>query len=85
MGGSRGDDLLAKAEKKASSSTGWFSSSSTKWEDAADLFQQVRLGGGVADGRRATRTRSTGRGGRVARLSRRRPGAGSRRTRRMTR
>lgn len=41
MGGSRGDELLAKAEKKAGSSTGWFSSSSTKWEDAADLFQQV--------------------------------------------
>lgn len=38
----RGDELLAKAEKKASSSSGWFSSSSSKWEDAADLFQQVR-------------------------------------------
>ncbi|BEI84264.1 hypothetical protein CcaverHIS002_0408680 [Cutaneotrichosporon cavernicola] len=37
----RGDDFFAKAEKKASSSTGWFSSSSTKWEEAADLFQQA--------------------------------------------
>lgn len=44
MGG-RGDELLAKAEKKASSSTGWFSSSSSKWEDAADLFQQVSVMG----------------------------------------
>ncbi|CDZ96527.1 Protein required for fusion of vesicles in vesicular transport, alpha-SNAP [Phaffia rhodozyma] len=34
-------DLLAKANKKASSSTGWFSSSSTKFEEAADLFQQA--------------------------------------------
>lgn len=39
---SRGESLLSQAEKKASSSTGWFSSSSSKWEDAADLFQQVR-------------------------------------------
>ncbi|TXT04348.1 hypothetical protein VHUM_04115 [Vanrija humicola] len=38
---SRGDELLAKAEKKAKSSTGWFSSSSSKWEDAGDLFQQA--------------------------------------------
>ncbi|KAL7424481.1 vesicular-fusion protein S17 [Cryptotrichosporon argae] len=41
MGGSRGDELLAKAEKKASSSTGWFSSSSSKWDEAGDLFQQA--------------------------------------------
>lgn len=40
--GSRGDELLGKAEKKAKSSTGWFSSASTKWEEAADLYQQVR-------------------------------------------
>ncbi|OJA17616.1 hypothetical protein AZE42_01198 [Rhizopogon vesiculosus] len=33
--------LLEKADKKASSSTGWFSSSSTKWEDAGDLYQQA--------------------------------------------
>jgi len=33
--------LLEKAEKKANSSTGWFSSSSTKWEEAGDLFQQA--------------------------------------------
>lgn len=39
---SRGDELLAKAEKKGSSSVGWFGSSSTKWEEAGDLFQQVR-------------------------------------------
>jgi alpha-soluble NSF attachment protein len=40
---SRGDDLLVKAEKKGSSSVGWFGSSSTKWEEAGDLFQQVCL------------------------------------------
>lgn len=33
--------LLAKAEKKYSSSTGWFSSSTTKYEEAGDLFQQA--------------------------------------------
>lgn len=43
MGASRGDSLLQQADKKASSSTGWFSSSSSKWEDAADLYQQVRV------------------------------------------
>ena len=33
--------LLEKADKKASSSTGWFSSSSTKFEEAGDLYQQA--------------------------------------------
>ena len=33
--------LLEKADKKANSSTGWFSSSSTKYEEAGDLYQQA--------------------------------------------
>jgi alpha-soluble NSF attachment protein len=33
--------LLEKADKKAGSSTGWFSSSSTKFEEAGDLYQQA--------------------------------------------
>ena len=33
--------LLEKAEKKAGASTGWFSSSSTKFEEAGDLYQQA--------------------------------------------
>jgi alpha-soluble NSF attachment protein len=33
--------LLDKANKKASSSGGWFSSSSTKFEEAGDLYQQA--------------------------------------------
>ncbi|EIN13796.1 vesicular-fusion protein SEC17 [Punctularia strigosozonata HHB-11173 SS5] len=33
--------LLEKAEKKAASSSGWFSSSTTKWEEGGDLFQQA--------------------------------------------
>ncbi|KAI0032738.1 vesicular-fusion protein SEC17 [Vararia minispora EC-137] len=33
--------LLEKADKKASQSTGWFSSSSTKFEEAGDLYQQA--------------------------------------------
>ncbi|KAI0257363.1 vesicular-fusion protein SEC17 [Lactifluus subvellereus] len=33
--------LLEKADKKASSSSGWFSSSSTKFEEAGDLYQQA--------------------------------------------
>ncbi|KAK2461949.1 hypothetical protein APHAL10511_006412 [Amanita phalloides] len=33
--------LLDKADKKAASSTGWFSSSSTKFEEAGDLYQQA--------------------------------------------
>ena len=33
--------LLQKAEKKANSSTGWFSSSKTKYEEAGDMFQQA--------------------------------------------
>lgn len=38
---SEAETHLEKAEKKAASSTGWFSSSSSKWEDAGDLFQQA--------------------------------------------
>ncbi len=33
--------LLEKADKKASASTGWFSSASTKFEEAGDLYQQA--------------------------------------------
>jgi alpha-soluble NSF attachment protein len=33
--------LLDKADKKFNSSTGWFSSSSTKFEEAGDLYQQA--------------------------------------------
>ncbi len=33
--------LLEKADKKANSSAGWFSSSSTKFEEAGDLYQQA--------------------------------------------
>ena len=33
--------LLEKADKKANSSSGWFSSSSTKYEEAGDLYQQA--------------------------------------------
>jgi len=33
--------LLEKADKKAGASTGWFSSSSTKFEEAGDLYQQA--------------------------------------------
>ncbi|TFK57134.1 vesicular-fusion protein SEC17 [Heliocybe sulcata] len=33
--------LIEKADKKANASTGWFSSSSTKWEEAGDLYQQA--------------------------------------------
>ncbi|EKM83918.1 hypothetical protein AGABI1DRAFT_110524 [Agaricus bisporus var. burnettii JB137-S8] len=33
--------LLEKADKKANSSTGWFSSASTKFEEAGDLYQQA--------------------------------------------
>ncbi len=33
--------LLEKADKKANASTGWFSSSSTKYEEAGDLYQQA--------------------------------------------
>ncbi|KAL9716288.1 vesicular-fusion protein S17 [Leucoagaricus gongylophorus] len=33
--------LLDKADKKANSSTGWFSSASTKFEEAGDLYQQA--------------------------------------------
>lgn len=41
MGKSQGDELLAKADKKSTSSVGWFSSSSSKWEEAGDLFAQA--------------------------------------------
>lgn len=40
---SRAEELFAKAEKKAASSVGWFGSSSSKWEEAADLFSQVSV------------------------------------------
>ncbi|KAF9229237.1 TPR-like protein [Gyrodon lividus] len=33
--------LLERADKKANSSTGWFSSSSTKYEEAGDFYQQA--------------------------------------------
>lgn len=33
--------LLEKADKKANSSSGWFTSSSTKYEEAGDLYQQA--------------------------------------------
>ena len=33
--------LLDKADKKANASTGWFSSSNTKFEEAGDLYQQA--------------------------------------------
>lgn len=33
--------LLEKADKKVNSSTSWFSSSSTKFEEAGDLYQQA--------------------------------------------
>ena len=33
--------LLEKADKKANSSSGWFSSSNTKYEEAGDLYQQA--------------------------------------------
>jgi len=33
--------LFDKAEKKANSSSGWFSSSNTKFEEAGDLYQQA--------------------------------------------
>lgn len=38
---SEGQILLQKAEKKAAASTGWFSSASSKFEEAGDLFQQA--------------------------------------------
>jgi alpha-soluble NSF attachment protein len=33
--------LLEKADKRAASSGGWFSSNNAKWEEAGDLFQQA--------------------------------------------
>ncbi|ETW86875.1 hypothetical protein HETIRDRAFT_41610 [Heterobasidion irregulare TC 32-1] len=33
--------FLEKADKKANASSGWFSSSTTKWEEAGDLYQQA--------------------------------------------
>lgn len=38
---SQAQSLLEKADKKANSSTGWFSSASTKFEEAGDLYQQA--------------------------------------------
>lgn len=43
MGKSNAEEYLLKAEKKASSSVGWFGSSSNKWEESGDLFAQVSL------------------------------------------
>ena len=43
MAPSQAQQLLVKAEKKANASTGWFSSSSTKYEEAGDLYQEVRV------------------------------------------
>lgn len=42
MGKSNAEEYLGRAEKKASSSVGWFGSASNKWEEAGDLFAQVR-------------------------------------------
>ena len=33
--------LIEKADKKANSSGGWFSSANSKWEEAGDLYQQA--------------------------------------------
>ena len=33
--------LLDKADKKAASSGGWFTSNNSKWEEAGDLYQQA--------------------------------------------
>lgn len=33
--------LIEKADKKANASSGWFSSSNTKFEEAGDLYQQA--------------------------------------------
>jgi len=38
---SQAQQLMAKAEKKYSSSSGWFSSNTTKFEEAGDLYQQA--------------------------------------------
>ncbi|KAF9787177.1 vesicular-fusion protein SEC17 [Thelephora terrestris] len=38
---SHAQTLLEKADKKAASSGGWFSSSNSKWEEAGDLYQQA--------------------------------------------
>lgn len=38
---SEADKILKTAEKKANSSGGWFTSASSKWEDAGDLFAQA--------------------------------------------
>ncbi|KAI0274839.1 vesicular-fusion protein SEC17 [Gloeopeniophorella convolvens] len=41
MSKSPAQSLLDKADKKANSSTGWFTNSSTKFEEAGDLYQQA--------------------------------------------
>lgn len=38
---SAGQILLEKADKRAASSGGWFTSNNSKWEEAGDLFQQA--------------------------------------------
>jgi alpha-soluble NSF attachment protein len=35
--------LFEKADKRANSSVGWFSSKETKWEEAGDLFKQAAI------------------------------------------
>jgi alpha-soluble NSF attachment protein len=49
MGKSNAEEHLAKAEKKASSTVGWFGSQSSKWEEAGDLFAQVSDGATALD------------------------------------
>jgi len=41
MGRSEAEDLLSRAEKKANSGVGWFGSSSSKWEEAGDLYKNA--------------------------------------------
>ncbi|KAJ7071074.1 vesicular-fusion protein SEC17 [Mycena amicta] len=41
MSKSPAQGLIDKADKKASSSSGWFSSATSKWEEAGDLYQQA--------------------------------------------
>lgn len=38
---SQAQQLIEKADKKANSSTGWFGSATSKFEEAGDLYQQA--------------------------------------------
>lgn len=38
---SAGHAIMDKADKKAASSGGWFTSNNSKWEEAGDLFQEA--------------------------------------------